>query len=152
EETLKKLADIALKNNLLIITDEIYEKCLYNEKKHISIASFSKEVKAKTIVVNGVSKSYAMTGWRIGYLASDNKEIITAIDNLQSHSTSNPATISQVAAIEALKTDNKVNTLYFLFLFFFHFFIIFQKNKKKTHKTKNHNLFFFSRFFFVFPD
>ncbi len=107
-ETLKKLVEIALKNNLIIITDEIYEKCLYNGKKHISIASFSKEIKERTIVVNGVSKSYAMTGWRIGYLASDNKEIITAIDNIQSHSTSNPTTIAQVAAIEALKTDNKV--------------------------------------------
>jgi len=108
EDTLKKLADIAVKNDLVIITDEIYEKCLYNGKKHISIASFSKEIKARTIVVNGVSKSYAMTGWRIGYLASDNREIVTAIDNIQSHSTSNPTTIAQVAAIEALKTDDKV--------------------------------------------
>ena len=108
EESLKKLAEIALKNNLLIISDEIYEKLIYNGKKHISIASFSKEIKKITIIVNGVSKSYAMTGWRIGYIASDNKEIISAIDNLQSHSTSNPTTIAQVAAIEALKTDEKV--------------------------------------------
>jgi len=107
-DSLKKLADIALKHKLLIVSDEIYEKLIYNGKKHISIASFSKEVKAQTIVVNGVSKTYAMTGWRIGYLASDNKEIVSAIDNLQSHSTSNPATMTQVAAIEALKTPDSV--------------------------------------------
>lgn len=107
-DSLKKLADIALKHKLLIVSDEIYEKFIYNGKKHISIASFSKEVKAQTIVVNGVSKTYAMTGWRIGYLASDNKEIVSAIDNLQSHSTSNPATMTQVAAIEALKTPDSV--------------------------------------------
>ena len=108
EDSLKKLADIALKHKLLIVSDEIYERFIYNGKKHISIASFSKEVKAQTIVVNGVSKTYAMTGWRIGYLASDNKEIVSAIDNLQSHSTSNPATMTQVAAIEALKTPDSV--------------------------------------------
>ena len=107
-DSLKKLADIALKHKLLIISDEIYEKLIYNGKKHISIASFSKEVKAQTIVVNGVSKTYAMTGWRIGYLASDNREIVSAIDNLQSHSTSNPATMTQVAAVEALKTPDSV--------------------------------------------
>jgi len=107
-DSLKKLADIALKHKLIIVSDEIYERFIYNGKKHISIASFSKEVKAQTIVVNGVSKTYAMTGWRIGYLASDNKEIVSAIDNLQSHSTSNPATMTQVAAIEALKTPDSV--------------------------------------------
>ena len=107
-DSLKKLADIALKHNLLIVSDEIYEKFIYNGKKHISIASFSKEVKAQTIVVNGVSKTYAMTGWRIGYLASDNKEIVSAIDNLQSHSTSNPATMTQAAAVEALQTPDSV--------------------------------------------
>jgi aspartate aminotransferase len=107
-DSLKKLADIALKHKLLIISDEIYEKLIYNGKKQISIASFSKEVKAQTIVVNGVSKTYAMTGWRIGYLASDNKEIVSAIDNLQSHSTSNPATMTQAAAVEALKTPDSV--------------------------------------------
>ncbi len=107
-ETLQKLAEIALKNNIVIVSDEIYEKLIYNGKKHISIASLSKEVKAKTILVNGVSKTYAMTGWRIGYIASDDKEIISAIDNLQSHSTSNPTTPAQIAAIEALKTPESV--------------------------------------------
>lgn len=109
-ESLKQIADICLKHNILIISDEIYEKNLYNGKKHISIASISPEVKAKTIVVNGVSKSHAMTGWRIGYIASDDLELVKAMDNLQSHSTSNPATISQYAAIEAMKTDSKIVT------------------------------------------
>jgi len=108
EKSLEKLADVALKHKLLIISDEIYGKLLYNGKKHLSIASLSKEVKAQTIVVNGVSKTYAMTGWRIGYLASDNREIVAAVDNLQSHSTSNPATMAQAAAIEALKTPESV--------------------------------------------
>lgn len=108
EKSLQKIAEIALEKNLIIISDEIYEKLIYNGKKHISIASLSKEIKKNTIVVNGVSKTYAMTGWRIGYIASDNKEIINAIDNLQSHSTSNPATMTQIAAIEALKTDKSV--------------------------------------------
>ncbi|MCX8094219.1 MAG: pyridoxal phosphate-dependent aminotransferase [Candidatus Goldbacteria bacterium] len=108
EKTLQKLAEIALKNNILIVSDEIYEKLIYNGKKHISIASLSKEVKAKTVVVNGVSKTYAMTGWRIGYIAADDKEIISVIDNLQSHSTSNPTTLAQIAAIEALKTPESV--------------------------------------------
>ncbi len=106
--SLEKLAEISFKNNLFIISDEIYEKLIYNNKKHISIASLSKEVKKNTIVVNGVSKTYAMTGWRIGYLASENKEIVSAINNLQSHSTSNPATMTQYAALEALKTDESI--------------------------------------------
>jgi aspartate aminotransferase len=106
--SLVKLAEIALQNNITIVSDEIYEKLIYNGKKHMSIAQVSKEVKAKTIVVNGASKAYAMTGWRIGYLASDDREIVSAIDNLQSHSTSNPATMTQVAAIEALKTPDAV--------------------------------------------
>lgn len=108
EATLKKLAEIAIEKNILVISDEIYEKNIYNGRKHISIASFGKEIKQKTIVVNGVSKSYAMTGWRIGYIAGDDMELIKAIDNLQSHSTSNPTTIAQVATLEALKTDKKI--------------------------------------------
>ncbi len=107
-ETLQKLADIALKNNIMIISDEIYEKNLYNGKKHISIASLSPEIKAKTVMVNGLSKSHAMTGWRIGYIAADDMELVKAMDNLQSHSTSNPMTIAQWAAIEAYKTPHSV--------------------------------------------
>jgi aspartate aminotransferase len=107
-DSLKKLADIALKHKLLIISDEIYEHFLFTGGKHISIASFSEEVKSQTIVVNGVSKTYAMTGWRIGYLASNNREIVSAIDNLQSHATSNPASMAQWAAMEAFKTPDYI--------------------------------------------
>jgi aspartate aminotransferase len=107
-ETLEKLAGIALKNNIMVISDEIYEKNLYNGKKHISIASLSPEMKARTVVVNGLSKSHAMTGWRIGYIASDDAELVKAMDNLQSHSTSNPMTVSQWAAMEACRTDEKI--------------------------------------------
>ncbi|HDQ26385.1 MAG TPA: pyridoxal phosphate-dependent aminotransferase [bacterium] len=108
EESLKKLAELCVKNKILIISDEIYEKNLYGGKKHISIASLSPGAKALTVVVNGVSKSHAMTGWRIGYTASDDGELTAAMANLQSHSTSNPATMTQYAAMEALKTDDKV--------------------------------------------
>jgi aspartate aminotransferase len=108
KESLQEIAGLCLKNNILIISDEIYEKNLYNGKKHISIASLSAEIKAKTVVVNGLSKSHAMTGWRIGYIAADDAELVKAMDNMQSHSTSNPATISQWAAMEACRTDEKV--------------------------------------------
>ena len=96
----KTLAKIALENNILIVSDEIYEKLLYNGAEHFSIAQISEEVKAQTIVINGVSKSHSMTGWRIGY-AAGNADIINAMTDLASHSTSNPTTASQYAAIEA---------------------------------------------------
>ncbi|MCX8033703.1 MAG: pyridoxal phosphate-dependent aminotransferase [Thermodesulfovibrio sp.] len=102
EKTLQAIAEIALKNNLYIISDEIYEKLIYDNNKHISIASFSEEIKEKTIVVNGLSKSHAMTGWRIGYAAGP-VEIIKAMTNIQSQSTSNPTSIAQKAAVAALK-------------------------------------------------
>ncbi len=99
---LEELAEVAIRQNLYVISDEIYEKLIFDGKKHISIASLNKQIYKRTIVVNGVSKSYAMTGWRIGYLASPNEKIVKAIGNLQSHSTSNPCSISQKAAREAL--------------------------------------------------
>lgn len=99
-EELAAIADIALNNKILIISDEIYEKLTYNGFKHVSIASLDPEIKKITIVVNGLSKSHSMTGWRIGYAAGP-KEIIAAMDNVQSQSTSNPVSISQKAAIEA---------------------------------------------------
>lgn len=108
KESLEKIAALCMKNNILIISDEIYEKNLYNGKKHISIATLSPEIKAKTVVVNGLSKSHCMTGWRIGYIAADDAELVKAMDNLQSHSTSNPMTISQWAALEAHKTPQSV--------------------------------------------
>jgi aspartate aminotransferase len=100
--TLEDIADMALRRNLVIISDEIYEKILYDGAKHISIATLSPEVAARTVIVNGVSKAYAMTGWRIGYAAGP-KPLITAMSDIQSQSTSNPTSISQKAAVAALR-------------------------------------------------
>ena len=100
KDELEKIAALALKYNLYIVSDEIYEHLIY-EGKHFSVAQISDEVKDITIVVNGVSKTYAMTGWRIGYTAS-NPTIAKVMSNVQSHATSNPNTIAQIAAIEAL--------------------------------------------------
>ncbi len=100
EEDLRAIADLAVKHNIYVISDEIYEKLLY-EGTHTSIASFNQDIKDLTIVVNGVAKAYAMTGWRIGYTAC-NKEIARAMSNFQSHATSNPNTIAQYATIAAL--------------------------------------------------
>ena len=92
---------MALRHNLVIISDEIYEKVLYDGFEHISIATLSPEVAARTVVINGVSKAYAMTGWRIGYAGP--KPLLTAMANIQSQSTSNPCSISQKAAVAALR-------------------------------------------------
>jgi aspartate aminotransferase len=100
-KTLEKIADIILKHNLYVVSDEIYEKLTYDGYKHMSIASFSPEIQKRTIVVNGLSKAFAMTGWRIGYAAGP-KELIRAMTNIQSQSTSNPTSIAQKAAVEAL--------------------------------------------------
>lgn len=100
-EELTEISKAALENNILVISDEIYEKIVYDGTRHFSIASLSPEIKQNTIVVNGVSKSSSMTGWRIGYAAGP-ENIIKAMDNIQSHSTSNPASISQKAALEAM--------------------------------------------------
>ena len=100
--TLEDIADIALRHDLVVISDEIYEKILYDGAKHISIATLSPEIAARTVVVNGVSKAYAMTGWRIGYAAGP-KPLITAMADIQSQSTSNPTSISQKAAVAALR-------------------------------------------------
>ena len=102
-EELQAIGDFATKHDLYIISDEIYEKLIYGEK-HISIASLSDDLYARTIVVNGLSKAYAMTGWRIGYTASS-VEIANIMSNVQSHATSNPNTIAQYAGIEALTGD-----------------------------------------------
>lgn len=99
-EELAKIADFAVKNDLLVVSDEIYEKLSYG-KKHVSIASISEEIKKRTIVINGVSKAYSMTGWRIGYAAAD-KSIVKKMATMQSHITSNACTISQYAALSAI--------------------------------------------------
>lgn len=102
KKTLEEIAAIAVRHKIYVVSDEIYEKLIYDGFKHFSIASLGTEIKDLTIVVNGVSKSHAMTGWRIGYAAGP-KDIITAMANIQSQSTSNPASISQKAAVEALR-------------------------------------------------
>ena len=102
---LEKIAALALEKKFYIISDEIYEKILYDGKKHVSIASISPEIKEQTILVNGFSKSFAMTGWRLGYTAGP-KNVICAMSNFQSHSTSNPTSFAQAAAITALKDSD----------------------------------------------
>ena len=99
-EELKALGEVCLEKNILIVSDEIYEKLVYGDHKHVSIAELSPELKEITIIVNGVSKSHSMTGWRIGY-AAGNKQIIKAMTNLASHSTSNPNTAAQYGSIAA---------------------------------------------------
>ncbi|MEH7093435.1 pyridoxal phosphate-dependent aminotransferase [Neobacillus vireti] len=100
EQELLELGKICLAKDILIVSDEIYEKLVYFGAKHVSIAQLSPELKEQTIVINGVSKSHSMTGWRIGY-AAGNKQIVEAMTNLASHSTSNPTTTAQYAAIAA---------------------------------------------------
>ncbi len=99
---LEQIAECALKHKLLIISDEIYEKIVFDDFEHFSIASLSEEVQKNCVVINGMSKCYAMTGWRIGYLAAP-PEIAAQVVKLQSQSTSNPTSISQAASIEALR-------------------------------------------------
>jgi aspartate aminotransferase len=100
EDELKKIGEVCIENNILIVSDEIYEKLIYTNTKHVSIAQLSEEMKAQTIVINGVSKSHAMTGWRIGYAAGSQK-VIKAMTSLASQSTSNPASIAQYGALAA---------------------------------------------------
>jgi len=101
KKDLEFLAELALKNDFWIISDEMYESIVYDGYKPVSIASLSKEIRDKTIVINGVSKTYSMTGWRIGYSCGD-KELTENMTKLQSQSTSNPTSIAQIAALEAL--------------------------------------------------
>lgn len=99
-EELEAIGRICLEKGILIVSDEIYEKLIYGDNKHVSIAQLSPELKEATIIINGVSKSHSMTGWRIGY-AAGSAPIIKAMTDLSSHSTSNPATPSQYGAIAA---------------------------------------------------
>ena len=103
-DELQALAELILDTDMYVLSDEIYEMLVYDGTVHKSIASFSPEIKERTIVVNGFSKSYAMTGWRLGYAAGP-KEIISTAIQLQSHSTSNPCSIAQKAGVAALKGD-----------------------------------------------
>lgn len=115
KKDLKIIADFAVKNDIYVISDEIYEKLIY-EGEHVSIASLGDKIKELSIVVNGMSKCYAMTGWRIGYSASS-AEIAGIMSNIQSHATSNPNTIAQYASIEGIKgPQDSVETMRRCFL------------------------------------
>ncbi|WP_132009202.1 pyridoxal phosphate-dependent aminotransferase [Mesobacillus foraminis] len=100
KEELEALGKVCLELGILIVSDEIYEKLVYGGHTHVSIAELSPELKEQTIIINGVSKSHSMTGWRIGY-AAGNSEIISAMTDLASHSTSNPTSNAQYATIAA---------------------------------------------------
>ncbi|WP_050180698.1 pyridoxal phosphate-dependent aminotransferase [Domibacillus robiginosus] len=99
-DELKALGEVAIRHNIWIVSDEIYEKLVYGDNKHVSIAELSPELKEQTIIINGVSKSHSMTGWRIGY-AAGNAQVIKAMTDLASHSTSNPTSTAQYGAIAA---------------------------------------------------
>lgn len=100
-KTLEEVGELAVEKGIIIISDEIYEKISYNGYEHKSIASLSEEIKERTVICHGVSKTYSMTGWRIGFAAGP-KEIIKAMGSIQSQSTSNPTSVSQIAALAAL--------------------------------------------------
>ena len=100
KEELKAIGEVCLKHNIIIVSDEIYEKLIYTGEPHVSIAEISPQLKALTIVINGVSKSHAMTGWRIGYAAGP-RHLIAAMTNHASHATSNPTTVAQYATLAA---------------------------------------------------
>src|SRR6056297_3609394 len=106
-EELKEIADLAIKEDFFVVSDEIYEELIYGDAEHISIASFGKEIKERTIVINGMSKAYAMTGWRIGFAAAS-KEIVDIMSNIQSHATSNPNSIAQYASTVGLNESKAV--------------------------------------------
>jgi aspartate aminotransferase len=101
EDDLRAIVDVAMNHGLLIISDEIYDKIIYDGLTHTPVATLGDDIKKSTILVNGVSKTYSMTGWRIGFAAGD-KKVIDAMSNLQGQSTSNPTSVSQKAAVGAL--------------------------------------------------
>ena len=105
-EEMQAIVDVAAEEDIYILSDEIYEKLIYDDVKHVSIASLSKEAYDLTITVNGFSKSYAMTGWRLGYLGAP-EAVAKAVDSIQSHSTSHPASFVQRAGLVALKGDQQ---------------------------------------------
>lgn len=100
-QELKEIAEVIVKKDILVISDEVYEKIIYDNNRHFSIGSLNEEIRKRTVTVNGVSKAYSMTGWRIGY-AGGPREIIKAMEKVQSQSTSNPSSLSQRAALAAL--------------------------------------------------
>lgn len=107
KEQLKEIAEVCLEEGIYILSDEIYEMLLYNNKEFTPVASLSEEIKDITITINGASKSYAMTGWRVGY-ALANKDIIKAMNTIQGQCVSHPSSISQYATVAALKADQSI--------------------------------------------
>ena len=105
-EELEGIVEVAAEEDIYILSDEIYEKLVYDDTKHVSVGSLSKEAYDLTITVNGFSKAYAMTGWRLGYLAAP-EAVAKAVDNIQSHSTSHPCSFAQKGALAALKGDQQ---------------------------------------------
>jgi len=105
-DELEAIVNVAAEEDIYVLSDEIYEKLVYDDAQHVSIASLSKEAYDLTITVNGFSKSYAMTGWRLGYLAAPDA-VVRAVDSIQSHTSSNPSSFSQYGALAALKGDQQ---------------------------------------------
>ena len=105
-EELEAIVNVAAEEDIYVLSDEIYEKLVYDDVKHVSIASLSQEAYDLTITINGFSKSYAMTGWRLGYLAAPDA-VVRAVDSIQSHTSSNPSSFSQYGALAALKGDQQ---------------------------------------------
>ena len=105
-EELEAIVNVAAEEDIYVLSDEIYEKLVYDDAKPVSIASLSKEAYDLTITINGFSKSYAMTGWRLGYLAAPD-DVARAVDSIQSHTSSNPSSFSQYGALAALKGDQQ---------------------------------------------
>jgi aspartate aminotransferase len=105
-DQLEAIVNVAAEEDIYVLSDEIYEKLVYDDAKHVSIASLSKEAYDLTITINGFSKSYAMTGWRLGYLAAPDA-VARAVDSIQSHTSSNPSSFSQYGALAALKGDQQ---------------------------------------------
>jgi aspartate aminotransferase len=110
KKVLEEVAEIAVSNDIIIISDEIYEKLIYEGERHISIASLSPEIKEHTVTINGLSKAYAMTGWRLGYAAGP-EDIIQAMGKIQGHTTSNINSITQKAGITALLHNTDYDTM-----------------------------------------
>ncbi len=106
-DELQAIADLVVEKGILVISDEIYEKIIYDGIEHVSIASLGPEIKEQTIVINGMSKTYAMTGWRIGFAAAD-EELINVMSNIQGHSTSNPNSIAQYASVAGLNGGEEI--------------------------------------------
>ena len=106
-ELLKQIADLAVEKSFYVLSDEIYEKIAYDGREHVSIASFGEDIKKLTITINGFSKAFSMTGWRLGYAAAD-KDIVAAMSAIQSHSASNLVSFTQPAGVAALNGPREV--------------------------------------------